>query len=79
MNRTQLKVRKVLSFTVIFLHMKMCRLLASEVNTKMRKKIYIFSLNQIIEKYLEQQLPCLVNFIDFKTAFDPQAITLGNP
>ena len=30
----------------------------------------IFSLNQIIEKCLEQQLPCLVNFIDFKAAFD---------
>ena len=30
----------------------------------------IFTLNQIVEKCLEQQLPCLVNFIDFKTAFD---------
>ena len=30
----------------------------------------IFSLNQIIEKRLEQQLPWLVNFIDFKAVFD---------
>ena len=30
----------------------------------------IFSLNQIIEKCLDQQLPCLINFIDFKAAFD---------
>ena len=30
----------------------------------------IFSLDQIIGKCLEQQLPCLVNFIDFKATFD---------
>ena len=30
----------------------------------------IFSLNQVIEKCLDQQLPCLINFIDFKAAFD---------
>ena len=30
----------------------------------------IFSLNQIIEKCLDQQIPCLINFIDFKAAFD---------
>ena len=30
----------------------------------------IFSLNQIIEKCLDQQLPCLIIFIDFKAAFD---------
>ena len=28
----------------------------------------IFSLNQLIEKCLDQQLPCLINFIDFKPA-----------
>ena len=31
---------------------------------------YMFSLNQIIEKCLDQQLPYLINFIDFKAAFD---------
>ena len=30
----------------------------------------IFSLNQIIEKCLDQQLPFLINLIDFKAAFD---------
>ena len=30
----------------------------------------IFCLNQVIEKCLDQQLPCLINFIDFKAAFD---------
>ena len=30
----------------------------------------IFSLNQVIEKCLDQQLPCFINFIDFKAAFD---------
>ena len=30
----------------------------------------IFCLNQTIEKCLDQQLPCLINFIDFKAAFD---------
>ena len=30
----------------------------------------IFSLQQIIEKCLDQQLPCLINFIDFKAVFD---------
>ena len=27
-------------------------------------------VNQVIEKCLDQQLPCLINFIDFKAAFD---------
>jgi len=30
----------------------------------------ILSLNLIIEKCIDQQLPCLINFIDFKAAFD---------
>ena len=30
----------------------------------------IFCLNQTIEKCLDQQLPCFINFIDFKAAFD---------
>ena len=30
----------------------------------------IFCLNQTIEKCVDQQLPCLINFIDFKAAFD---------
>ena len=53
-----------------------------EVDLKMRKnqagfrkrrscQDQIFSLNQLIEKCLDQQLPCLINFIDFKAAFDP--------
>ena len=38
-----------------------------------KKKSYqdqFLSHNQIIEKCLDQKLPCLINFIDFKTAFD---------
>ena len=30
----------------------------------------VFRLNQVIKKCPDQQLPCLINFIDFKAAFD---------
>ena len=33
----------------------------------------IFSLNQIIEKCLDQQLPCLINFIDLSRHLIPYA------
>ena len=62
-------------FTILLLREK------DEVDLKMREnqagfrkgrscQDRIFSLNQLIEKCLDQQLPCLINFIDFKAAFD---------
>ena len=30
----------------------------------------IFSVNQLIERCIDQQLPCPISFIDFKAAFD---------
>ena len=62
-------------FTILLLRVK------DEVDLKMREnqagfkkgsscQDQIFSLNQLIEKCIDQHLPCLINFIDFKATFD---------
>ena len=72
---TLLDIAGKVFFTIMLLRVK------DELDDKMRDnqagfrkgrscQDQIFSLNQIIEKCLDQQLPFLINFIDFKAAFD---------
>ena len=72
---TLLDIARKVFFTIMLLRVKDqldCKMRENQAGfRKGRSRVdQIFSLNQIIEKCLDQQLPCLINFIDFKAAFD---------
>ena len=72
---TLLDIARKVFFTIMLLRVKAqldCKMGENQAGFRKGRSCVdqIFTLNQIIEKCLDQQLPCLINFIDFKAAFD---------
>ena len=72
---TLLDIAGKVFFTIMLLRVKYqldCKMRENQAGFRKSRSCvdHIFSLNQVIEKCLDQQLPCLISFIDFKAAFD---------